>query len=82
MGVNGVSHHLVNDDLEGVSQVLQWLSFTPAIIGGTPPLLPSRDSINRSIAYSPEPGMHPCYHAHAAGQIAACAAGPDCRSGD
>ena len=53
MGVNGVSHHVVTDDLEGASAVLQWLSTMPPIIGAPPPQLPSSDPIERSITYAP-----------------------------
>ena len=53
MGVNGVSHHVVTDDLEGASAVLQWLSTMPPIIGAPPAHLPSSDPIERSITYAP-----------------------------
>ena len=56
MGVNGVSHHVVPDDLAGVSAVLQWLSYTPALVGQVPPVLVSADPIARSIDYAPLPG--------------------------
>ena len=36
MGVNGVSHHLVADDLEGVHTVLQLLSYVPHEVGADP----------------------------------------------
>ena len=53
MGVNGVSHHVVTDDLEGATAVLQWLSTMPPIIGVAPANLPSSDPIERSITYCP-----------------------------
>ena len=57
MGVNGVSHHIVPDDLAGVAAVLRWLAFTPLLVGEAPPLLPSADPVDRSIAYCPKPGL-------------------------
>ena len=68
MGVNGVSHHVVTDDLEGASAVLQWLSTMPPIIGAPPAHLPSSDPIERSITYAPsgsKPTAHTCCHLHA-----------------
>ena len=56
MGVNGVSHHIVPDDLAGVAAVLRWLAFTPLLVGEAPPLLPTADPVERSIAYVPQPG--------------------------
>ena len=53
MGVNGVSHHVVADDLEGVSAVLTWLSYVPSILGGAPQLLPSSDPVERPVTYFP-----------------------------
>ena len=58
--MNGVSHHVVPDDLAGVSAVLRWLSFTPLLVGDAPPLLPSADPVDRSIAYSPNAGTVLC----------------------
>jgi hypothetical protein len=56
MGVNGVSHHIVRDDLEGVLCVLRWLAFTPVRIGDAPPLLPTADPLTRGIGYLPREG--------------------------
>ncbi|GIM14329.1 hypothetical protein Vretimale_17214, partial [Volvox reticuliferus] len=56
MGVNGVSHHVVADDLEGVRTVLQLLSYAPTHLGAPPPELASSDPINRLIGYCPRPG--------------------------
>ena len=58
MGVNGVSHHIVQDDLAGVAAVLRWLSYTPVLIGDAPPLLPSSDPVDRLIAYRPQEGKY------------------------
>ena len=57
MGVNGVSHHVVADDLEGVTAVLQWLSTMPTTIGSLPPSLASSDPVQRGIDYAPQAGQ-------------------------
>lgn len=57
MGYNGVSHHIVDDDLAGVRAILKWLSFTAARIGESPPRLPTADPEERRVAYAvPEGG--------------------------
>lgn len=56
MGHNGVSHHVVRDDLEGVATVLKLLAFVPADLAGDPPLLPSSDPVTRLVGYAPGPG--------------------------
>lgn len=56
MGTNGVSHHIVHDDLEGVTKVLEWISFIPSRTGETIPKLPTSDSITRRVAYKPADG--------------------------
>jgi acetyl-CoA carboxylase/biotin carboxylase 1 len=53
MGENGVSHYVVNDDLEGVKVVLRWLSYCPPQLGAEPPLLPTSDPVDRPVAYEP-----------------------------
>ena len=57
MGVNGVSHHVVEDDLEGCAAVLQWLSYISPVLGGPAAALPTTDPIDRSIGYLPGPGV-------------------------
>lgn len=57
MAVNGVSHHVVEDDLAGCVAVLQWLAFVPAVLGSQPPTLPSSDPIERPVGYAPMPGV-------------------------
>jgi acetyl-CoA carboxylase/biotin carboxylase 1 len=59
MAVNGVSHQVVEDDLEGCAAVLQWLSYVPAVTGEKPPILPTSDPLNRPISYSPGPSECP-----------------------
>eukprot|EP00884_Botryococcus_braunii_P014175 jgi/Botrbrau1/22759/Bobra.0132s0090.2 len=53
MGVNGVSHFVVEDDYAGVTEVLTWLSFVPATVGGPLLTLATKDPVNRAIAYTP-----------------------------
>lgn len=55
MGVNGVSHHIVEDDLAGCMAALQWLAYVPAVLGSLPPTLPTTDPISRAIGYCPGP---------------------------
>ncbi|KAK8791101.1 hypothetical protein WA158_005732 [Blastocystis sp. Blastoise] len=57
---NGVSHLIVNNDIEGVEKVLEWLNYIPAYMGAPLPikqLTNNIDIINRSIDYMPAP--HP-----------------------
>lgn len=51
---NGVSHLVVNDDLEGVQKVIEWLEFIPRSRGESLPLYPpppTLDVIERDIEY-------------------------------
>ena len=56
MGVNGISHHVVDDDFEGVTAVLRWLSYVPTCTGLAPPLLIGNDPVDRNIGYAPAQG--------------------------
>lgn len=56
MGVNGVSHSIVRDDLEGATSILLWISTMPPVIGMPPCLLQSSDPVDRPIGYCPAPG--------------------------
>ncbi|RMZ54549.1 hypothetical protein APUTEX25_002124, partial [Auxenochlorella protothecoides] len=56
MGANGVSHHVVEDDLAGVAALLRWLAYTPARLGDAPPALPGADPVARAVAYAPAEG--------------------------
>jgi acetyl-CoA carboxylase/biotin carboxylase 1 len=56
MGQNGVSHHIVEDDLAGVLCVLRWLSYTAARVGESPPRLPTSDPDTRPVSYLVEEG--------------------------
>ena len=59
MAVNGVSHHIVEDDLAGCTAVLQWLAYVPAVLGSHPPLMHSSDPVNRPVSYTPGPSEAP-----------------------
>jgi acetyl-CoA carboxylase / biotin carboxylase 1 len=54
MASNGVVHLTVSDDLEGVSNILKWLSYVPANIGGSLPITIPFDPPDRSVTYIPE----------------------------
>ena len=56
MAANGVSHHIVEDDLAGVMAMLKWLAFVPPTLPGTLPILRSTDPIGRKIEYAPLKG--------------------------
>lgn len=56
MGHNGVSHHIVADDLQGVTCLLQWLAFMPPCVGARPLLLPSIDPPTRPVTYQAAAG--------------------------
>ena len=58
MGQNGVSHHVVRDDLDGVRTVLQLLAFAPAdtASGAPAPALASSDPVERAVGYAPAAG--------------------------
>lgn len=72
MGVNGISHHTVDDDLEGIRCILCWLSYTPPVLGAAPLPLPTSDSVNRTIAYCPEEAEKLDSRKAIAGNLATC----------
>lgn len=53
MHKNGVSHLTAASDLEGVTHVLQWLSYIPEIKGDALPIRETSDTWDREIAYVP-----------------------------
>uniref|UniRef100_A0A0D9WEQ7 Uncharacterized protein n=1 Tax=Leersia perrieri TaxID=77586 RepID=A0A0D9WEQ7_9ORYZ len=59
MATNGVVHLTVPDDLEGVSNILRWLSYVPAYIGGPLPVTTPLDPPDRPVAYIPENSCDP-----------------------
>jgi acetyl-CoA carboxylase/biotin carboxylase 1 len=50
---NGVSHMTANDDFEGVSKIVNWMSFVPDKKGNPVPISPSADSWDRDITFYP-----------------------------
>ncbi len=50
---NGVSHMTANDDFAGVSKIVEWLSFIPAQRNLPVPIIPSVDTWDREIVYTP-----------------------------
>ncbi|XP_068641078.1 acetyl-CoA carboxylase 1-like [Aristolochia californica] len=59
MATNGVVHLTVSDDIEGVSAILNWLSYVPPHVGGPLPILPSLDPPERLVEYCPESSCDP-----------------------
>ncbi|MBW0484104.1 hypothetical protein O181_023819 [Austropuccinia psidii MF-1] len=55
---NGVSHLTANNDLEGVSHILDWMSYLPESRGQPLPITPSIDSWDRPIEYQPLKGAY------------------------
>ncbi len=54
MFANGVSHLVVNDELEGMMDIVHWLSYIPAKKGGPLPIIRDCiDPIDREIAFLP-----------------------------
>lgn len=53
MHENGVSHVTVNDDLEGCSTMLHWLSYMPKLKGAELPIIESIDSYEREVVFTP-----------------------------
>ena len=52
---NGVSHMTASDDFEGVSKIVDWMSFVPDKKGNTLPVAVSADPWDRNVAYYPPP---------------------------
>lgn len=50
---NGVTHEVVNDDQEGVSSIMEWLSFVPKTASDAPPQLPCADPVSRPVEFMP-----------------------------
>ncbi|KAL0953702.1 hypothetical protein HGRIS_004895 [Hohenbuehelia grisea] len=55
---NGVSHLTADSDLQGATHILEWLSFVPEITGAPLPVLPSSDTWDREIGYTPPKGAY------------------------
>jgi biotin carboxylase/acetyl-CoA carboxylase carboxyltransferase component/biotin carboxyl carrier protein len=56
---NGVTHVVVPDDVQGISAVLDWLSFVPAARGQPLPTIESRDPVDREIQVAPPANGQP-----------------------
>ena len=55
---NGVSHITAKDDLHGVSEIMNWLSFIPERRNAPVPIHPSVDDWDRDIEYTPPKGVY------------------------
>lgn len=53
MFTNGVSHLIVNDELAGIIEILQWLSYVPKKKGDPIPIVDSLDPVERKIEFVP-----------------------------
>lgn len=50
---NGISHLVAANDMEGVSKIINWLSFIPATVHATiPASLPITDPVDREVEYT------------------------------
>lgn len=56
---NGVTHQTVNNDLEGVNAILDWLSFVPRVSGADLPETPTADVIDRDVMFVPDKTSDP-----------------------
>lgn len=50
---NGITHSTVKDDVAGVGEILQWLSYVPRRRGDPLPVVESRDAVHRVVAVRP-----------------------------
>ncbi|TFK71374.1 acetyl CoA carboxylase [Pluteus cervinus] len=55
---NGVSHLTASSDLQGATQILEWLSYVPDVKGAALPVRETTDSWDREIAYKPPKGAY------------------------
>ena len=55
---NGVSHITAKDDLHGVSEIMNWLSFVPEKKNAPVPISPSIDDWDRDVEYTPPKGVY------------------------
>ena len=60
MYANGVTHEIVDNDLEGISAVIKWLAYVPRFRGGPLPILErENDVVDRPIAFKPSGAYDP-----------------------
>ncbi|KAF2803362.1 uncharacterized protein BDZ99DRAFT_576252 [Mytilinidion resinicola] len=50
---NGVSHMTANDDFEGVSKIVKWISYVPDKKGNPVPISPTTDDWDRDVTFFP-----------------------------
>jgi len=50
---NGVTHQLVQNDQEGVSAILDWLSYVPKDSFSVPPMIKAADPVDREVSFTP-----------------------------
>lgn len=55
---NGVSHLTASSDLQGATQILDWLSYVPEFKNGPLPVRESSDPWDRDIDYKPPKGVY------------------------
>ncbi|CAG8502872.1 3535_t:CDS:10, partial [Racocetra fulgida] len=55
---NGVSHITAQNDLEGITKIIQWLSYIPASKSLPVPIFPNSDTWDREIDYMPPKGPY------------------------
>lgn len=53
MHPNGITHSVVESDVDGIHAILQWLSYVPKRHGDPLPVIESRDTVHRGITVSP-----------------------------
>ena len=72
MGVNGVSHHVVQDDLEGAVAILRWLSYcAPELRVSRPLPTPTSDPVGRGVGYTVAQGQKIDPRAAVSGEVGA-----------
>ena len=54
--IAGVSHLLVDNDMDAIHEICKWVSFVPAKIGAPLPCLPVVDPIEREVGFYPPSG--------------------------
>ncbi|EPQ31237.1 uncharacterized protein PFL1_01422 [Pseudozyma flocculosa PF-1] len=55
---NGVSHMTARNDLDAVKSFVNWMSFVPAQRGAAVPIMPTADTWDRAVTYSPPRGPY------------------------
>jgi len=53
MSPNGVSHLVVNDDQQGVAEIMKWLAYVPKTADDGPVALRGSDPVNRPVDFMP-----------------------------